>query len=83
MPECLLLFRTLDTTLWICYTGDIMSKELFDRNKEVEKLYFEGFTLSELAKKFHVSKQRIEQILQYQRQLKIQFRRLSKKDIKI
>lgn len=62
---------------------EIMSKEQFERNKEIEKLYFEGFTLSDLAKKFHISKQRIEQILQYQRQLKIQFRRLSKKDIKI
>jgi len=60
-----------------------MSLEKEKRNKEIEKLFFEGYTLSELAKKFNITKQRIEQILKYQRQLKIQFRRFKKKSFKI
>jgi len=58
-----------------------MSSEKEKRNKEIEKLFFEGYTLSELAKKFDITKQRVEQILKYQRQLKIQFRRLKKKNL--
>ena len=60
-----------------------MSKEKDKRNKEIEKLHFEGYSLSELAERFDITKQRVEQILKYQRQLKILFRRFKKKGFKI
>ena len=60
-----------------------MSKEKKQRNKEIEKLYFNDHTTLELVERFSISKQRVGQVLKYQKQLKIQFRRLNKKDIKI
>jgi len=74
---------TLDTILEYAKMENIMSKENTKRNREIEELYFKGYTIQDLAEKFNISKQRVDQILQYQRQLKIQFRRLSKKNIKI
>jgi len=48
------------------------------RNAQIEKLFNEGYSLSEIAQKFGITRERVRVILEQRKEYRKQFRRLSK-----
>jgi len=48
------------------------------RNAEIEELFNKGYSLSEIAQKFGITRERVRVILEQRKEYRKQFRRLSK-----
>lgn len=72
-----IVFR-VDNAVDLAIIKPMANKIKTKRNAQIEKLSNEGYSLSEIAQRFGITRERVRVILEQRKQYRKQFRRLSK-----